>query len=219
MKSNDELLREINSTLGNTVYPSHTPHTATSDVFEAYAFAIIVEAARREGANVTFLNVDGSPATPVFIFRTSPSYVHTETQNYSYALIEFPGKPPLEAHVGIYVEGKSKLMHECDVAVLTSSEAYMCRRHHVLPRSSKVKLAVECKFYAGAVPLGLARSFLGLGLDLSTKNHYFVVNNESANASELLKQKKKEYFRWIVPANTLVVDRLRNAFQTAFDRL
>jgi hypothetical protein len=39
-------------------------------------------------------------------------------------VIAFPNCPELEAHVGIYVEGRSGVLNECDVAVLDRDEAH-----------------------------------------------------------------------------------------------
>ncbi len=194
MASIDELLEDIDDTLGSIVSSSPTmSHGATtsssltsssraSDVFEAYVFALVVQAAQIEGANVSFWNVDGTRTTSTFVFRTSPSDIYSRAQTYSHAVIEFADRPTLEAHLGVYVAGKSRVRHEMDVSVLWASEAHMCRQERVLPRPRAVELAVECKFYAGTISLNLARAFIGLGSDLSTKNHYFVINNTSVSA-------------------------------------
>ncbi len=215
MTSSSDLLNQIRATLGRAVSPSHTSRSDVSDVFEAYIFALVVEAARVEGANVHFRNVDGS-VTSTFLFRTSPGYLHSRRRNYSYAVIEFQNKPTLEAHLGVRVSGQSSVAHECDVSVLWATEAQMCRNDRVLPRAMSVEIAVECKFYTTSVSLGLARSFIGLAADLTANHCYFVVNTSSVNVEKLLARKGKHWNTMVIPANGHEVQRLRNTFQTAF---
>lgn len=215
MTSSADLLNQIRATLGSAVSPSHTSSSDVSDVFEAYVFALVVEAARIEGASIQYRNVDGSP-TSAFVFRTSPGYLHSRRHNYSHAVIEFENKPTLEAHLGVRVAGQSTVAHECDVSVLWATEAQMCRNDRVLPRSMSVEIAVECKFYTTPVPLNLARSFIGLGADLTANHCYFVVNTSSVNAERLLARKGKHWNTTVIPSNGYEVQRLRNTFQTAF---
>src|SRR5258705_13058148 len=54
------------------------------------------------------------------------------------SIASFPNCPDLEAHVGIFIAGKSGVAHECDVAVLYSDEACTCRQENAHPRSSQV---------------------------------------------------------------------------------
>lgn len=215
MTSSADLLNQIRATLGQAISPSHTSSTDVSDVFEAYIFALIVEAARREGASIDYRNVDGS-RTSTFVFRSSPGYLHSTRHLYSHAVIQFDAKPPLEAHLGVRVSGQSTVAHECDVSVLLQTEAQMCRNDGVLPRSSSLEIAVECKFYSTPVPLNMARSFIGLGADLTADHCYFVVNTPSVNAEKLLAKKGKHWNTTVVPSDVNEVQRLRSTFQTAF---
>jgi hypothetical protein len=214
---NTTLLSAIQTTLGSTITPSLTSTSASSDIFEAYIFSLVLEAARIEGANIAFQNVNGSiPST--FVFRTSPGYIFSNVHSYTHAIIDFPNRPTLEAHIGIRVSGKSGVLHECDVAVLYQAEAATCRLNGVSPRSSRVIIGIECKFYSSTIPLGLARSFIGLGLDLSAQDCYFVVNTSSSSAEKLLAKKRRGYGINIFPSSNVNVERLRNNFQQSFDR-
>jgi hypothetical protein len=141
-----DLLNAIDTSLANL--PTNlTTQSAGGDIFEAYIFGLILDAAENEGANVTFRNRDGS--IPVqFLFRSSPGHLYSAAQNYTYARIQFPNVPLLEAHLGVYVSGKSQLIHEADVVVLASSEADLSRNNSVPPRSHQCILTIECKFYA-----------------------------------------------------------------------
>src|SRR4051812_28193924 len=111
------LLAEIQQALGSATVPSLTNASAVSDIYEAYLFSLVLQAARTEGADVTLACINGGvPST--FVFRTSPGYLNSQHRNYGYALIEFPGCPALEAHLGVRVSGHSTVLHECDVSVL-----------------------------------------------------------------------------------------------------
>jgi hypothetical protein len=210
------LLADLKDALGASVTPSLTTSSATSDLFEAYVFGILLQAARDQGAQlVTFEDVDGMRPT-TFVFRTSPGYIYSREQPYCHAVIEFAGKPALEAHVGIRVQGSSGVLHECDIAVLRQTEAVLCRRQMVQPRQSKVIIAVECKFYSATIPLGLARGFVGLVSDVAQGDRYFIVNTNSNQAEKYLTARKRSWEHEVYPGSLIAVARLRNAFQVSF---
>jgi len=173
-----------------------------------------------------------STASPTICrFPTSPSYIKSDDP-YTYAIISFPGrrKQTLEAHVGIYVSGTSKVRHECDVALLYQTEAEACRAYHrstsriALPRSSKLLLAVECKYYDSDMKLPLARSFVGLNEDLAVENVYFVTNDSRASTSlSVLIIKHGSFGCWQSgiypnPFNNTDVERLRGLFKEIFNQ-
>jgi len=211
----DDLLNQIANTFGSTVSSSLTSASDTSDIFEAYVFCLVLEAAQTEGAIIIYRDVIGN--TPAnFIFRTSPGYIFSTNQNYTHAVILFPDKTPLEVHVGVRVVGKSGVLHECDVAVIEQSEAETCRQKQVPPRSSKVLIAVECKFYSTPLQLHLAREFIGLTTDLSVTKPIFVSNSSSDSLEKLLSGRARAWEHNLVPSATVEVMRLRHKFQDAF---
>lgn len=213
-----DLLNEITNALGTAITPSLNTASAADDLFEAYLFSLVIQAAQLEGAtSIRFLDRSGNTPT-VFVFRTSPGYINSSAQNYSHAEIGFPNKPVLEAHIGIRVAGQSSVLHECDVCVLLKAEADLCRFgwNRIAPRSSKVIIAVEAKYYTSSLGLYLGRGFLGLTSDLSADKSIFVSNTTSQSVEKLLASKRKLWERNIVPGNVNDVDRLRITFQTAF---
>lgn len=209
------LLLQIKSALGPAVSPNLTTSSKTSDLFEAYVFTLVVEAAKIEGAKVTYNDVYGNVPSN-FVFRTSPGYIFSQAQAYCHAVIELPNVPALEAHIGVRVIGKSKVLHECDVAIIEQSEAETCRQRFVPPRSSKVLLGVECKFYSTAIPLNLARAFIGLTSDLSFHRIVLVTNTQSESAEKLLSRRDKLWEHQVTPSSNTAVLRLRHKFQEGF---
>lgn len=216
MSSNQDLLDELRIVLGTAVTPSLTAASAASDLFEAYIFGLLLQAAANQGARrIYFEDVNGSrPST--FVFRTSPGFIYSTQQSYCHAVIDFDGKPRLEVHVGIRVQGSSGVLHECDVAVVRRTEAILCRRQRVQPRQSKVVIAIECKFYSVQIPLALARGFVGLVSDLATGDRYFVVNTDSDQAERYLTSRKRLWEHEVYPGSATAVTRLLNAFQVSF---
>jgi hypothetical protein len=211
------LLAEIQQALGSATIPSLTSAAAVSDIYEAYLFSLVLQAARTEGADVTLTCINGG-APSTFVFRTSPGYLNSRHRNYGYAVIEFPGCPALEAHLGVRVSGHSAVLHECDISVLMQTEAVVCRSRNelVAPRSHKVVIAVEAKYYTTDLALHLGRGFLGLVRDLSAQNAFFVINREARSIERLLAHKKQQWEHKIVPNEPVSVNRLTNALQKAF---
>jgi hypothetical protein len=217
MTIEDDLLNQIAGTFGSAISSSLNTTSDSSDIFEAYVFSLALEAAQTEGATITYRDVLGRIPTD-FVFRTSPGYIFSTTHNYTHAVILFPSKAPLEAHIGVRVVGKSGVLHECDVAVIEQSEAETCRRRQVPPRSSKVLIAVECKFYSTPLQLHLARAFIGLTVDLSATKPIFVTNSSSDSLEKLLTGRDRDWEHNLVPSFPVEVMRLRHKFQDAFQK-
>lgn len=210
------LLAEIRDAL-TPLSPSLTNASHGSDLFEAYILTLIVAAARSEGATVTFETVAGAPPAR-FFFRTSPGHIYSRLHPYTHAVIDFVTCPPLEAHVGILVSGKSRVLHECDVAVLDRDEASNCRQHRAEPRSNKLLLSVEAKFYTTTLSLNLARAFIGLISDLSASFPCFVANMTSVSGMRLLSARKNRDWFDQVMVGQPSAERLSSFFATAFHR-
>lgn len=207
--------------------------TITGHLYEQYIWTLVLEAARKENATITYWDVTGSQLTqnsPI-IFRAGPGYIYSRKKAYTHALIEFPNRPPLEAHVGVRVAASSNVMHECDVVVLTWEEAATCRNENAIPRASQVILGIECKLHGTEIPLGEGRGFVGLTADLGNakKRFYFVSNVRYSlssgitppSAIKLLKARGQSWESSIFPSVPSVPftgeeQRLINAFQKVF---
>jgi hypothetical protein len=216
MAKSDSLLNEIRDTIGSL--PSNVTASASLDnIYEVYLFSLVLKAALNEGAIINLRNQNNARPTTLY-FRTSPGYINSNNRSYSYAEIIFEGKPTLEAHVSIRVSGGSDVLHECDVCVLFRDEAELCRRSsdRIAPRSSKVILNIEAKFYTTSLSLNLGRSFLGLTSDISSPDSFFITNTSSDSIEKLLSHKKKSWEHNIKPGNTDKLTRLIPAFQNVF---
>ena len=215
MSVDKDLLDSISAALPDTITPSLKVTGSSSDLFEAFTFTLVLIAAQREGAAVSFRGPDDKP-TSQFIFRTSPGYIWSKQQNYTFAVIEFLNADPLEAHLGVRVSGKSRVLHEFDVSVIYRSEAVTCRSAHVHPRQSRVVIGTECKFCTSSLSLGLARSFIGLGVDTTVKNNFFVTNTSSPSVEKLLSANKRQWANEVYPGASVALERQINAFQIVF---
>ena len=193
MSDRDDLLEVIRTILppGGT---SLIEQFQLSDLFEAYVLCGVVRAAQAEGWAVSLHDMSGT-ATDSALFRRSPGniYGRAGSQNFTHFVLSRTPAPPLEAHIGIKVAGKSDVVHECDVALLPEEIASFCRWHHVHPRSSQLVLFAECKFLAGNVPLHLGRGFVGLDTELKSQygECYFVANTSSSSVMKMLARQKR----------------------------
>jgi hypothetical protein len=210
-----DLLIEIQQALGLAASSNLSTSSQGDNVFEAYVFSRVLEAAQVEGATVLLINEP--PTSQIFRLRTSPS--HLWIGGYSYAYLTFPSvseAPPLELHTGIYLTGKSKQIHEADVAVIDAAEAEFARDNSTPPRSTKSLLTIECKFLSGDVGIAMGRGFVGLCSDFGSRECFFVSNAGSSSVARLLTHHKKSWQHELEPSNTVVDTRFRNVIQDLF---
>lgn len=217
MTINQNLLNQIISNVASATNVNLRISSKVDILYQAYIFSLIVTAARNEGAIVRYESRQS--ATPRnFIWRAKPGYIYSNRHEYTYAVIEFVNKPILEIHMGVRVIGKSKVLHECDISVIRRTEALSCYTNAYHPQSSKIILAVECKFYTNNLDLNLARSFIGLDSDLSIEQgSYFVSNSSSDSVNKFLNNRKKLWEHNIAPNYPNDVTRLLNLFQKTFE--
>lgn len=211
-----DMWNDISSALRSAASANLSAASAGNDLYEAYVWTLVLEAARRQGATIRLVTRSGTLATN-FYFRTAPSSIFSNLHDYCHTELRFPRAPVLEAHVGIYVSGKSKVNHECDVAVLDQDEAITCRDENVHPRSSKVLLAIECKYYlSSSLGVDLGRSFLGLIDDIYTDGRFFVSTQNAGSVDKLFSRHKKEFEIGLSPLTPDEEVRLRGSFEKIF---
>jgi hypothetical protein len=214
------LISSIEQSLAASISPFLVSPSKGADLYELYIWSLVIEAAKAEGASVEFRDVHGALVSSNFVFRSSPGRIFSKTQPYTHALIIFDQCPPLEAHIGIYVSGKSKVIHECDVAVIYADAATACRIEEVHPKSTQLLLSAECKFYVqSTMGVGLARSYLGLVSEVkhSHRDCYFVAVSESNSVEKLFVRHQKEWETGVAPNDAKArPQRLRASFERAF---
>lgn len=211
-----DMWNDISVAISSATSANLSAASAGDDLYECYIWSLVLEAARREGATIRLMTRKGNPAT-VFYFRTSPSSIFSNLHDYCHAEIIFPRSPILEAHIGIYVSGKSRVNHECDVAVIYKDEADTCRANNVHPRSSKVIMSLECKYYlSSTLGVNLGRSFLGLLDDIYTDGRFFISTQNKGSVDKLFARHRKEYEIGLSPLEPDLEIRLRGSFEKIF---
>jgi len=193
----DDLLLELSAAVGGRPV-SYNAASAAWDVYEGFVFGLVVRAGVAAGGSVSFENVHGQPVTRL-VFRTSPGMLHSTAHPYTHAVLRFPDCDPLEVHVGVRVQGRSRVLHECDVLVLPVDEAALARSKSVAPRGTRALLAVECKYYAGHLSLYLARGFHGLHTDLGLQHPFFVANIRARRIERYLSYHKRTWENGVMP--------------------
>lgn len=162
--------------------------TAGNDLYEAYLFALLLRAARGEDYRVDIRDATGI-APKVFVLRRGPGRLSSPGPSgatFCHAVLTAPDKPALEAHTGVDVVGKSKVPHEADLLLLPAAEATRCRALGIDPPSRATLLIVEGKYYRRSVGLDIAREFLGLCSDLTTRDKALAASIRSPSLVNLL---------------------------------
>ena len=216
--SDQQLLAEIGALLPSAVTPALSPSSKGNDLFEAYLFAVIIDAGESLGATVSFED-SNEVATNQLTLRTSPGRIYSTIPNYTHAVLSFTNVDPLEVHVGVFVNGRSGVPHECDVAVIDRAEAIRSRHQNVNPRSAKARFTVEAKFYTSPVGIALGREFAGLWSDLSASLSAFATNNNGENVARLLSHRCPvgSYHPGVIP-NSLAADDFRGVARKVLER-
>jgi hypothetical protein len=197
MTAIDELIAELEASIGGRP-TSYNSKSAVWDIYEGFVFGLVIRAAWAAGGSVRYEDAAGHAVTRL-LFRTSPGMLYSHAHRYTHAVIDFPGCDPLETHVGVRVQGRSGVLHECDVLVLPADEANLSRSKQVAPRGAKSLLAVECKYYATYLSLYLARGFHGLHSDLGVKYPFFVANLRAPRIERFLSYHKRSWENGVLP--------------------
>jgi len=200
MTTADDLKKAYESLLG-TAAPVASSAEA-NDAFELYVLALMLRAAREEGAAIAFESASSVQNPTPMIFRTSPGRIYSTAQDYTHATISFPDGLSYEAHLGVYVEGVAGVLHECDALVIDAAEGRFCRRSQVHPKRSSVILTGECKFYSGKLGIELGRQFLGVTTDLGAEGRFFISNTDGRSVDRVLAHHKRQRFFGLTPLDT-----------------
>src|SRR5262245_19285763 len=100
MPAIDQLLADVRNQLGQAVALNLTRRSSACDVFEAYVFSIVLDAAMRADAQLPIRLEDTyGNLSNIAVFRTSPGRIYTSAPDsppYTHAVIRFQNKPELE---------------------------------------------------------------------------------------------------------------------------
>ncbi len=216
MPSPADLLPLLIQNLGANASLGTLSNVAAWDRYEAFVWLLVIQAARDEGAQVSLQDVNLNPATSP-VFRTSPGVISSNAQLYTHAVITFPNKPVLEAHVGVQIAGKSTVSHECDVVVLDRVEALACRESGANPRYKATLIIAECKYYPTSnLSLKLSREFLGFCREMRKIDCFFVASRSSAPVLRVLSHSNCHRQTNVLP-NTQQAVSLVHAFREKFN--
>ncbi len=203
----------------NTILGAHGPVKSAgqaNDAFEVYVLALVLRAAKEEGAQIRFESRDGGIFPNPLVFRTSPGRIYSTAQNYSHAVIEFDDGLSFEGHVGVYLQGLAGVVHECDVLVIDLSEGAFCRRNMVHPKRSNAAITAECKFYTGKLGIDLGRQFLGVTIDVGKEDRFFLSNSDGRSVDRVLAHHKRQRYFGLNPQNKDSEDQVVALFRSSF---
>ncbi|MGW3980140.1 hypothetical protein [Streptomyces mirabilis] len=210
--SRANLVQAIEKAIG-VLEPMYRTSADESDLYEASLLVLCRDAARAAGGSA-LLTQDGRTRATTLRFRRSPGNLWSGA--FTYILISFPDvQKKLEIHLGVYVAARSKVAHECDVAIIDHQEAERSRQAGVHPRSAKLVAAIEAKHYSASPPLGIGRGFLGLAQELGAKKCSLVFPSQSsANLGALIAGQSSESYPELLPGKA-AVERLRSQLDQA----
>ncbi|NBH12464.1 hypothetical protein [Amycolatopsis sp. SID8362] len=208
-----DLITNIESAIG-ALQAAYRSGADESDLYEASLLVLCLDAARAAGGTV-MLTDDGRYSVTSARFRRSPGNLWSS--GFTYALVTFPGTPKaLEVHLGVFVAAsKSRVAHECDVAILDHTEAERSRQGAVHPRSQKLVAVIEAKHYSTSPSLGVGRAFLGLAQELGqVKCSLVFPSRSSASIAGLAARHTSEAYSELMAGNEAAL-RLRSRLDQA----
>lgn len=196
-----QLLNDIRTELNRltTTTNVYASRTAIDKIYEVYILSCVIQSLGAIGCTLHVIDSNGRSTTN-FKFRLSPGYIYSPTVISSFIHIAYNGND-YELHNGIRALGKANVLHELDVAIITSDEAMRCRRNNLQPRHSKIKFLAECKYYGAALPLHLGREFLGLCSEFSIRVKSLTSNVGSDSIHKLLTSHRQTENFNIDPSN------------------
>lgn len=196
-----QMLDAVEAALPAAVSLNFTTSTDPWDLYEAYTFGQVVEAAAADGYAVTCRGLRTSVDPPQFVFRKGPGSIWSA--RFSYVGLTHGTTAHLEGHVGVRIEGQSGVAHEADVSVLLHDEADLARRERFAPRARACIFGFECKYYASRLGLGILREYIGLTTDLRSANvrHWLISNVTNADLPTMMKHHKRDWSDDVVPGS------------------
>ena len=141
----------------------YTATAVASCLYEVHLLGLVVEGAKRAGADLKVCDGTGQEST-VLRLRRKPGRIHA---NDAVGFVSMASqKREFELHTDLMIKGRSGTRHEVDVGLY---RAKACRGAFTTkqdPSHKATKLLIECKRYAKPLPLGIGREFVGLMRDV-----------------------------------------------------
>ena len=185
--------------------------------YEAYIWSLCKQAVEEAGGHAVLTGIKSGAAPREIVLRGSPGSMASTMQDFCYINCQLE-KKEFEIHVDVQYEGSSGASHEIDASIYDHVSAEAVRSNGGLPRSSKLIMAIECKFYMSSVPsAALGRGFVGLVRDYpGTRLNAFVSNKASKNLNKYFTNKSNiEPFTDLEPGQTAAADRFVRIIEQA----
>lgn len=171
--------------------------------YEAYVWSLCKRAVETVGGRAVLTGINTGDNPRLIVLRGAPGNMSSTDQDYCYIDCEL-GEKTFEIHLDVQYEGTSKAPHEIDISFCDRDSADAVRATGRLPRSAKLLVAIECKFYTAAPPgIAQGREFVGLLSDFTnTRMNAFVSNRAAQNLGKYFANKSRiEPFTDLVPGD------------------
>lgn len=188
--------------------------------FEAYVFALLVQAVRRAGGTATVRGIQSGPSPSIVVLRGGPGRLGSRSQNYAYVDCSLQSQQ-FEIHVDVQYEGTSGAVHEVDVSIYDHDMADRVRlNQNEFAKCSKLYGVFECKFYDDKLGTVLGRTFVGLLSDCGkTRMKAFCSNGAAPNLAKYFSpQQRPDYFLQLSPLRAAVEQRFIDFFDQQLRR-
>lgn len=181
------MLNQIQNILNtyNSFTSTLTSSTRIDKIYEIYVISLVLKTLQNLGAQISIRDINNN-VTNNLVFRLAPGAIWSPTNNAGFINFLYNGNE-YELQNGVRIQGKSKVLHEADISIIEKDEAVNCRQNQIHPRSSKVKLLIECKFYGNNLPLNLGREFLGLSTEFNGRIKTITSNSSSDEIFNLIR--------------------------------
>ena len=217
------LLSDVETALGLSVDLGYASKAKDHDLYEAYVMTLLIDAARSKGWKVELRDGWGHTVTNP-LFRLGPGRI--TSLKYTFARITKAGRMPLEAHLGVKVSGKARvvispstksgrLLHEFDLIVLPETIANACRATGDDPDHTAITIRAEMKFYTGKLTLPLGRASIGMALECGLSEKSVLISNQLGDTVQDLVQHHSVKFRYnVLPSNSTAESYVKKWFST-----
>lgn len=177
--------------------------------YEAYIWTLCKRAVEGAEGTVELVGIQSGGVPKTIVLRGAPGHMASRNQDFCYFDCCLREKR-FEIHLDVQYEGSSGVLHEVDISIYDHESAEKVRREFKQPKSSKMIVAIECKFYpTNPTDLALGRQFVGLVSDFSNMEmNAFVANKAKDNLNHFLASKGNiEPFTTLEPGDSKIEDR------------